>query len=74
MIKELTYNLSISDWYDAEILDKCLQYYTKNYKYLLADNIEKILTFFFSYGVNSEKFMQFLPYASEIINRLVSLK
>lgn len=72
MIKELTYNLAISDWYDADILDKCLDYYSKNYSFLLAENIEKILTLFFSYGVNSEQFMQFLPYASEIINRLVN--
>lgn len=72
IIKELTYNLALSDWYDAEILDKCLEYYTKNYKYLLAENIEKIMSLFFSYGINSEKFINFLPYASEIINRLVN--
>lgn len=63
------YNLIISDWYDAEILDKCLEYYIKYNKYLLAENVEKILTHFFSYGVNSEHFIEFLPYASEIINR-----
>lgn len=69
IIREITYNLVISDWYDADLLDKCLEYYTKNYKYLLAENVEKILTLFFLYGVNSEKLIEFLPYATEIINR-----
>ncbi|CAI6366545.1 unnamed protein product [Macrosiphum euphorbiae] len=68
-IRELTYNLVTSDWYDAELLDKCLKYLIKNHKYLLAENVEKILTVFFLYGVNSEKFIEFLPYATEIINR-----
>ncbi|XP_022168362.1 FAST kinase domain-containing protein 1, mitochondrial isoform X1 [Myzus persicae] len=69
IIRELTYNLVTSDWYDADLLDKCLKYLIKNHKYLLAENVEKILTVFFLYGVNSEKFMEFLPYATEIINR-----
>jgi len=68
-IRELTYNLITSDWYDAELLDKCLKYFIKNHEYLLAENVEKILTVFFLYGVNSEKFIEFLPYATEIINR-----
>lgn len=68
-IRELTYCLVVADWYDLELLDKCLEYYTKNYKYLLAENVEKILTLFFSNGISTEKFIEFLPCAVEIINR-----
>ncbi|VVC40572.1 RAP domain,FAST kinase-like protein, subdomain 2 [Cinara cedri] len=68
-IRELTFNLIASDWFDSELLDKCLKYYIKNHKYLLAENVEKILTLFFSFGINSEKYMEFLPCAVEIINR-----
>lgn len=50
-------------------MDKCLEYYTTNYKYLLAENVEKILTLFFSYGVSTEKLIEFLPCAVEVINR-----
>lgn len=59
----------MSDWYDAELLNKCLEYCMKNYKYMLAENIEKILTLFFLYGASSEKLIEFLPYATEVINR-----
>lgn len=59
----------MSDWHDGELLDKCLEYYIKNYKYLLAENIEKILTLFYIHGTNSETFIAFLPCAVEIINR-----
>lgn len=69
IIRELCYNLTLSDWYDAELVDKCVDYYIKNYKYILAENVEKILSLFFLYGVNSEKFVEFLPCATEIINR-----
>lgn len=68
-IKEITYNLVVSDWYDIQLLDKCLEYYIINYKYLLADNVEKILSLFFSFGINNEKLIEFLPCATEIINR-----
>lgn len=68
-IRELTHNLVNSDWYDANLLDKCLEYYTKNYKYILAENVEKMLTHLFLYGVTSEKLIEFLPHATKIINR-----
>jgi len=63
------YNLITSNWFDVQLLDKCLEYYIINSKYLLAENVEKMLSLFFTFGINSEKFIEFLPCAAEIINR-----
>lgn len=70
VIRELTYNLVKSNnGYDDEILEKCLEYNIKNHKYLLAENVEKILTLFFLEGYRNEKLIEFLPYAAEIIEK-----
>lgn len=68
-VRELIHNLSIADWYDNELMNSCADYCLKNHKYLLAENVEKLLTHFFIQGVSSNKFSEFLPLASEIINR-----
>ncbi|XP_050441714.1 FAST kinase domain-containing protein 1, mitochondrial [Adelges cooleyi] len=68
-VRELTYNLSISDWYDRELMNSCAEYCLNNHKYILADNVEKLLTLFYTLGVHDEKFLEFLPYGAEIINR-----
>lgn len=59
----------MSDWYDSDLLNKCLEYYIKHHEYLLGDNIEKILTHFFLQGISNEKLIEFLPFATKIINR-----
>ncbi|XP_050530459.1 uncharacterized protein LOC126899510 isoform X2 [Daktulosphaira vitifoliae] len=68
-VRELIHNLSIADWYDGELMNSCADYCLRNHNYLLAENVEKLLTHFFIQGVSSDKFSEFLPHASGIINR-----